>query len=126
MTDITPEAVEKIAQAVERHQRKKQAAYERNPRYHPPDHRYALVPQMLRSLAAERDALRAQLAELQAQVQTARDALEWYAEQGADCRKIGARGDVARAKLDRDGGHKARVTIAAMIQPTEPRPDAAK
>jgi len=72
------------------------------------------------------DALRAQLAELQAQVQTARDALEWYAEQGADCRKIGARGDVARAKLDRDGGHKARVTIAAMIQPTEPRPDAAK
>jgi len=75
-TGTRAEVVEKIAQAVERHQRKKQAAYERNPRYHPPDHRYALVPQMLRSLAADNEALRAQLAAAQAQVQTARNALK--------------------------------------------------
>jgi hypothetical protein len=38
-------------------------------------------------------------------------ALEWYAEQVADCRKLGRDGDVARGKLDRDGGTKAREAL---------------
>jgi hypothetical protein len=34
-------------------------------------------------------------------------ALEWYAEHVAGCRKLGRDGDIARGKLDRDGGTKA-------------------
>jgi hypothetical protein len=37
--------------------------------------------------------------------------LEWYAAHVADCRKIGRDGDVARGKLDRDGGSKARAAL---------------
>lgn len=39
-------------------------------------------------------------------------ALQWYAAQVADCRKHGREGDVARAKLDRDGGYMARQALA--------------
>ena len=39
------------------------------------------------------------------------EALEWYAAQVADCRKRGLEGDTARAKLDRDGGYKARIAL---------------
>lgn len=38
-------------------------------------------------------------------------ALGWYAEQVRDCRKISKDGDVARTKLDRDGGNKARAAL---------------
>lgn len=37
--------------------------------------------------------------------------LEWYAAHVADCRKLGRDGDVARGKLDRDGGSKARAAL---------------
>jgi transcriptional regulator with XRE-family HTH domain len=39
-------------------------------------------------------------------------ALGWYAEQVADCRKIGKAGDPFRQALDRDGGERA---IAALL-----------
>jgi hypothetical protein len=48
----------------------------------------------------------ARIAELEA-------SLEWYAAHVADCRKIGRDGDVARGKLDRDGGSKARAALKA-------------
>jgi hypothetical protein len=38
-------------------------------------------------------------------------ALTWYAAHVADCRKLGTVGDVARGKLDRDGGSKARAAL---------------
>ena len=38
-------------------------------------------------------------------------ALTWYAEHVPDCRKTGLEGDVARGKLDRDGGSKARAAL---------------
>ncbi len=37
--------------------------------------------------------------------------LRWYENHVADCRKLGHEGDVARAKLDRDGGNKAREAL---------------
>lgn len=42
-----------------------------------------------------------------------RAALEWYAEQAAGCRKLGAAGDRAREALDKDGGQRARAALAA-------------
>lgn len=36
-----------------------------------------------------------------------REALEWYAEQVAGCRKLGSEGDDARQALDHDGGKRA-------------------
>ena len=50
------------------------------------------------------DISKAKIAELQT-------ALEWYAAHVADCRKLGTVGEVARTKLDRDGGSKARAAI---------------
>ena len=50
------------------------------------------------------DAAQARIAELEA-------ALTWYAEHVPDCRKTGLEGDVARGKLDRDGGSKARAAL---------------
>jgi hypothetical protein len=50
------------------------------------------------------DISQARIAELEA-------ALEWYAAHVADCRKLGRDGDVARGKLDRDGGSKARAAL---------------
>jgi hypothetical protein len=40
-----------------------------------------------------------------------KSALEWYAEHVAGCRKLGRDGDIARGKLDRDGGTKAREAL---------------
>tara|TARA_R110002020_G_scaffold95937_9_gene230083 strand:- start:38949 stop:39134 length:186 start_codon:yes stop_codon:yes gene_type:complete len=48
------------------------------------------------------------------------EALQWYAAQVEDCRKHGRDGDIARAKLDRDGGHKARQALEAI--PNAPQP----
>lgn len=54
----------------------------------------------------ERDEARAGAAAMRA-------ALEWYAGNAADCRKITSAGDVARRALDRDGGGHARVALAS-------------
>lgn len=43
-----------------------------------------------------------------------REALEWYAEQVAGCRKIGSVGEPARHALDRDGGERARNALALL------------
>ncbi|USY26673.1 hypothetical protein NIZ92_06455 [Alcaligenes sp. 1735tsa3] len=40
------------------------------------------------------------------------EALSWYAEQVAGCRKIGSPGDTARQALDADGGKRARAALA--------------
>jgi hypothetical protein len=50
------------------------------------------------------DIAQARIAQLEA-------ALKWYAPHVADCRKLGRNGDVARGKLDRDGGSKARAAL---------------
>jgi Lar family restriction alleviation protein len=49
----------------------------------------------------------------QAQIEGLEASLEWYAAHVADCRKLGRDGDVARGKLDRDGGSKARAALKA-------------
>ena len=41
-------------------------------------------------------------------------ALEWYAAQVLDGRKTGLVGDIARAKLDRDGGYMATQALAGL------------
>jgi hypothetical protein len=45
------------------------------------------------------------------------EALRWYAEQVAGCRKLGSAGDAARSSLDADGGKRALAAIAAASQP---------
>ena len=42
-----------------------------------------------------------------------REALEWYAEQTRDCRKMGRDGDRARQALDADGGARALAALRA-------------
>lgn len=49
------------------------------------------------------------------------DALEWYAVQVRDCRKITPEGDKARHALDADGGHRARHAISRAEGRTEPK-----
>lgn len=46
------------------------------------------------------------------EVERLREALRWYAEQVADCRKITPAGDQARKLLDADGGVKARTALS--------------
>lgn len=41
------------------------------------------------------------------------DALKWYAEQAAGCRKLGRTGDAFRHALDHDGGNRATIALAA-------------
>ncbi|CAB3665412.1 hypothetical protein LMG26696_03594 [Achromobacter pulmonis] len=65
------------------------------------------------------DALERQLREARAMLgrqQRAGDAYEalsWYAEQVAGCRKFGPDGEAARHALDRDGGERARAALSA-------------
>mgnify|MGYP003630304015 CR=1 FL=1 len=47
----------------------------------------------------------------QARIADLEAALTWYAQHVPDCRKTGLEGDVARGKLDRDGGSKARAAL---------------
>jgi|TARA_B110000908_G_scaffold170039_1_gene228524 hypothetical protein len=49
----------------------------------------------------------------EARVAELKSALEWYAENVSGCRKLGLDGDIARGKLDRDGGTKAREALKA-------------
>lgn len=51
------------------------------------------------------------IASLEAKISAARKALEWYEEHVSNCRKIGSVGAPSRAKLDRDGGQKAREAL---------------
>lgn len=62
--------------------------------------------------------LLARIQQLEAQLSTAREALEWYEEQVRNCRKITREGDGARQQLDRDGGERA-LTALALIQTPE-------
>ena len=55
---LTPEAVERLARVIERHQTRKRQNHARNPRYQPPDERYEPIPDTLRALSAERDGLK--------------------------------------------------------------------
>ncbi len=50
-----------------------------------------------------------------------REALAWYAEHVAGCRKLGSIGDPHRQLLDNDGGARAR---AALAQPPAPQAEA--
>jgi hypothetical protein len=54
-----------------------------------------------------------EMEESQALIAQLKAALEWYAAHVADCRKLGTVGDIARGKLDRDGGTKARAALKA-------------
>ena len=47
------------------------------------------------------------------------EALEWYAETVAGCRKHGPDGDKARAALDTDGGKRAVAAMTAARPPVE-------
>lgn len=40
-----------------------------------------------------------------------KETLEWYSERVLEARSVGVVGDIARAKLDRDGGRKARQAL---------------
>lgn len=53
-----------------------------------------------------------------------REALQWYAEQVAGCRKITSEGDAARHALDADGGKRAQAALEAL--PAAPPPEVTK
>lgn len=74
--DLTPEAVERLASMVERHQNRKAKKHAANPRYSQPDDRYDPIPDTLRALSAAlaekndaltRATLRADVAEARAE-----------------------------------------------------------
>jgi hypothetical protein len=53
-----------------------------------------------------------QLAEASERERKLREALEWYRDKVADCRKIGTAGEPARNALDADGGKRARAALS--------------
>ncbi|NVM42804.1 hypothetical protein HWX16_21050 [Ochrobactrum intermedium] len=55
----------------------------------------------------------ADLAANTARIEVMEHALRWYEEHVSNCRKIGSVGAPSRAKLDRDGGEKARAALKA-------------
>lgn len=56
---------------------------------------------------------------LKAENEKLREALRWYEEKVAECRKIGSLGDNARQALDRDGGFRARDALSQQAEPTD-------
>lgn len=52
-----------------------------------------------------------EITRLTAENERLREALEWYAEQVAGCRKITPEGNASRAALDADGGSRARSAL---------------
>lgn len=54
---------------------------------------------------------------LKAENEKLREALRWYEEKVAECRKIGSLGDNARQALDRDGGFRARDALSQQAEP---------
>lgn len=61
----------------------------------------------------------AELGAAKAENERLREALHWYAEKVAECRKIGSLGDNARQALDLDGGFRARDAISQQAEPTD-------
>ena len=57
--DTSTEAVERLANALDRHLDRKRRRHERNPNYKMPDSRYVKAVAVLRALAAKQDALKA-------------------------------------------------------------------
>lgn len=72
-------------------------------------------------MVRENSPLLAKLSVAEAQVATLREALEWYADQAKDCRKLTSEGEKARNALDRDGGTKARAALSAVPATPAPR-----
>ena len=58
--------------------------------------------------------------------QELREALQWYAEHVANCRKITSEGDKARHALDADGGKRALAAIRSLGVGDEGMGEAAK
>lgn len=54
---------------------------------------------------------RANMEPLLAENERLAEALRWYAEQTALCRKLGSAGDAGRSALDADGGKRARAAL---------------
>lgn len=52
-----------------------------------------------------------------------REALRWYEEKVAECRKIGSLGDNARQALDLDGGFRARDALSQQAEPAPAQDD---
>ncbi len=61
----------------------------------------ALAPKMAAEIARQREVIAG-----------LREALEWYEDSSAGCRKIGHAGDYYRIALDRDGGNRARAALS--------------
>ena len=79
-TDLTaPEAVERMARVIERHQTRKRQNHARNPRYQPPDERYEPIPDTIRALSAALEAERARAKALTAALEKAEKALQPFA-----------------------------------------------
>lgn len=52
-----------------------------------------------------------ELVDARAEIEILTEALQWYAEQAALCRKLGAGGDKGRQALDADGGKRAYAAL---------------
>lgn len=63
--------------------------------------------------------LGAELGAAKAENDRLREALRWYEEKVAECRKIGSLGDNARQALDLDGGFRARDALSKQAEPTD-------
>ena len=61
----------------------------------------------------------AELGAAKADNERLREALRWYEEKVAECRKIGSLGDNARQGLDLDGGFRARDALSQQPEPTD-------
>ena len=61
----------------------------------------------------------AELGAAKADNERLREALRWYEEKVAECRKIGSLGDNARQALDRDGGFRARDALSQQAEPAD-------
>lgn len=59
--DTSTDEVGKLAASFQRMHARKENKHLANPRYHKPENRFKILPDLLRNLAAERDALRADL-----------------------------------------------------------------
>ena len=73
---------------------------------------------MTQSELKELTNLGAELWAAKAEVERLREALRWYEEKVAECRKIGSLGDNARQALDRDGGFRARDALSQQAEST--------
>jgi predicted nucleic acid-binding Zn-ribbon protein len=63
-------------------------------------------------MSEHHDRAQAALSAAQQQIAALREALEWYRDRAAGCRKITSEGNTARHELDADGGARARAALA--------------